>query len=82
MNQMSQTILNSSSTHLFNELNFKFKFDSLGSWTKFNKSIIESNLKPFSSWFGSLSTLNVILEVEKWWQFQISMIFFFLQKNV
>ena len=57
MNQTSRTILISSSTHLFNELDFKLKFDSLGSRTKFNESIIESNLKLFSNWFGSLSAL-------------------------
>jgi len=31
MNQTSWTILSSSSTHLFNELNFQLKFDSFSS---------------------------------------------------
>jgi len=47
--QTSWIILNSSSTHLFDELNFKLKFDSFGSWTKFNELITKSNLKLFSS---------------------------------
>jgi len=57
MNQTSRIILNSSLTHLFNEFNFQFKFDSFGSWSKFNESIIKSRLELFSSWFGSLSAL-------------------------
>ena len=57
MNQTSRTRLNSSSTHLFYELNFQLKFSSFGSWTKFNESFIESSIELFSSWFGSLPTL-------------------------
>jgi len=57
MNQTSRTILNSSSTHLFDELNFKHKFNSFDSWTKFNELITESSLELFSSWFGSLPAL-------------------------
>jgi len=59
MNQTSRTIVSSSPTRLFNELNFQLKFDSFGSWTRFNDSIIESSLKLFSNWFGSLSALSM-----------------------
>ena len=61
MNQTSRAIHNSSSTHLFDEFNFQLKFDSFGSWTKFNESIIESSSELFSSWFGSLSALRVYI---------------------
>jgi len=57
MNQLSRTIYSSSSTHLLKELNFQLKFNSFGSWTKFNKLIVESSSKLLSSWFGSLSAL-------------------------
>jgi hypothetical protein len=57
MNQTNRTILSSSPTHLFNELNFQLKFDSFDSWTKSNESFIESSIELFSSWFGSLPAL-------------------------
>ena len=62
MNQTSRTIPSSSSTYLFNKLNFQLKFDSFGSCTKFNESIIESSIKYFSSWFGSLPALCTIIK--------------------
>jgi len=57
MNLSSRTICSSTSAHLINELNFQLRFSSLGSRTKFNGLIVESNLELYSNWFGSLSTL-------------------------
>jgi len=45
MDQKSRTIYKSSLAYLFNGLNFRLKFDSLSSWTKFNGSITVSNFK-------------------------------------
>lgn len=57
MNQANQTIYDSSSVHLVNELNFQLKFNLFGSWIKFNELIIKSNSEFYSSWLGSLLTL-------------------------
>lgn len=56
---MSWTIHRSSSTHLFNELNFQLKLDSFGSWTKFNELIIELRLELFFSWLSLFSVLTL-----------------------
>ena len=57
MNLSSRIICRSSSAQLINELNFQLKLNSIGSRTKFNGLIVESNLELYSNWFGSLSTL-------------------------
>jgi len=44
-------------TYLFEELNFKLKFYSFDQGTRFNKLIIKSKLKLFSSRFTYLSAL-------------------------
>jgi len=59
MNQTSRIIYSSSSAHLINELNFQLKFDSFGSWTKFNELIVEPSFELCSSWLGSLSALII-----------------------
>jgi len=59
MNQTSRVIYSLSSTHLFNELNFQLKFDSFGSWIKFNESTNESSLELFSTYSRSNSKFTL-----------------------
>lgn len=61
MNLSSQTICSSSSDHLINELKFRLKFSSLGSQTKFNGLIFKSNMELYSSWFGLLPALPIVV---------------------
>ena len=69
MNQSNRAISSSSSTRLYNRLNFELKFNSFGSWIKFIESIVKSSLKLCSSWFGSLlvlvTTYNVVVKIYK-----------------
>jgi len=92
MNLSSRTICRSSSAHLINELNFQLKFISLGSRTKFNGLIVESNLELYSNWFSSLSTLLTTntncglfirphFQVTLWPQLHLMPLFFALCNN-
>ena len=55
MNQTSQTIYSSTSTHWIKKLVFQFKLSSFGSWTKFNESVVESSHELYWSRLGSLA---------------------------
>jgi hypothetical protein len=75
MNQTIRTKHSFSSAYLFNELNFQLVFISFGSRTIFNKSITESRLELFSSWFSSLSDLFILQILNKTFdQFKKSLI--------